>query len=150
MIRPAIVSDAERILALAKQELGYEPELQQVIDRLASLDLDRECVLIAEEDGRAAGFVHVSAYESLLLPKCANLMGLAVDATYQGSGLGSQLLSAAEAWAVSHGMASMRVNSGESREEAHRFYRSMGYTPVKKQVKFVKTLDATGAGSVSK
>lgn len=148
MIRPSNPSDAEGILAMAKQELGYEPELQQVIDRLASLDPDRECVLIAEEDGRAAGFVHVSAYESLLLPKCANLMGLAVADKYRGRGLGSQLLAAAEDWAVSHGMTSMRVNSGESREDAHRFYEGMGYKLVKKQVKLMKELDSGSVRSV--
>ena len=46
----------------------------------------------------------------------------------------------AEEWARKNGACSMRLNSGESRKQAHEFYCAQGYTDDKKQLRFIKEL----------
>lgn len=70
----------------------------------------------------------------------ANILGLAVKATYRNSGIGKKLIHAAEEWAVKNNIKAMRLNSGISRKVAHNFYRHLGYNFEKEQIRFEKLL----------
>lgn len=87
-----------------------------------------------------AGVIHVEKYNVLYFPTMANILGLAVAADFRRQGIGSALLKRAEEWARKNGAISMRLNSGESRKQAHEFYRAQGYTDDKKQLRFIKEL----------
>ena len=143
-IRQAAASDIPAMNELFRKDLGYEEcRLEIVKKQFAGLDNSREVVFVAEaedDDGHIAGVIHVEKYNVLYFPTMANILGLAVAADYRRQGIGSALLKRAEEWARENGACSMRLNSGESRKQAHEFYRAQGYTDDKKQLRFIKEL----------
>ena len=143
-IRQAAASDIPEMNELFRKDLGYaECRFEIVKKQFAGLDNSREAVFVAEaedDDGHIAGVIHVEKYNVLYFPTMANILGLAVAADYRRQGIGSALLKRAEKWARENGACSMRLNSGESRKQAHEFYRAQGYTDDKKQLRFIKEL----------
>ena len=143
-IRQAAASDIPEMNELFRKDLGYaECRFEIVKKQFAGLDNSREAVFVAEaedEEGCIAGVIHVEKYNVLYFPTMANILGLAVAADYRRQGIGSALLKRAEKWARENGACSMRLNSGESRKQAHEFYRAQGYTDDKKQLRFIKEL----------
>ena len=143
-IRQATVSDIPAMNELFRKDLGYEECTLEIVEKqFAGLDNSREAVFIAEADsGRIAGVIHVEKYNVLYFPTMANILGIAVAADFRRQGIGSALLKRAEEWARENGAFSMRLNSGESRKQAHEFYRAQGYTDDKKQLRFIKAFSA--------
>lgn len=64
---------------------------------------------------------------------------VAEDAKRQG--IGSLLIKEAEQWAAQHGIHFIRLNSGGTRADAHKFYRNLGFDNEKEQMRFIKTID---------
>ena len=152
-IRQATTSDIPAMNELFRKDLGYEECTVEIVEKqFAGLDNSREAVFLAETEctgahndtpdsrSRIAGVIHVEKYNVLYFPTMANILGLAVAADYRRQGIGSALLRRAEEWAHENGAYSMRLNSGESRKQAHDFYRAQGYTDDKKQLRFIKEL----------
>ena len=140
MIREARRSDSRAIQALCTSDLGYPCGEELVAQRIAGLDKERECVLVAEAEGAVVGFVHVERYDTLYHPSMANILGLAVSGPFRRRGTGARLMLAAEAWAKSRGIGELRLNSGGSRKEAPAFYRKLGFDSEKTQLRFLKKL----------
>ncbi len=159
-IRQATTSDIPAMKELFRKDLGYaDCSLEIVEKQFAGLDNSREVVFVAEaedentgahggsydvtSDARLspiAGVIHVEKYNVLYFPTMANILGIAVAADFRRQGIGSALLKRAEEWALENGASSMRLNSGESRKQAHEFYRAQGYIDDKKQLRFIKEL----------
>jgi len=141
-IRQATAIDIPAMKELFRKDLGYaDCSLEIVEKQFAGLNNSREAVFVAEADsGRIAGVIHVEKYNVLYFPTMANILGLAVAADFRRQGIGSALLKRAEEWARENGASSMRLNSGESRKQAHEFYRAQGYIDDKKQLRFIKEL----------
>ena len=143
-IRQATTSDIPAMNELFRKDLGYaECTLEIVEKQFAGLDNSREAVFVAEaedDSSHIAGVIHVEKYNVLYFPTMANILGIAVSADFRRQGIGSALLKRAEEWARENGASSMRLNSGESRKQAHEFYRAQGYIDDKKQLRFIKKL----------
>lgn len=143
-IRQATTSDIPAMNELFRKDLGYaECTLEIVENQFAGLDNSREAVFVAEaedDSSHIAGVIHVEKYNVLYFPTMANILGIAVSADFRRQGIGSALLKRAEEWARENGASNMRLNSGESRKQAHEFYRAQGYTDDKKQLRFIKEL----------
>ena len=143
-IRQATTSDIPAMNELFRKDLGYaECRLEIVEKQFTGLDNSREAVFVAEagdEEGCIAGVIHVEKYNVLYFPTMANILGIAVSADFRRQGIGSALLKRGEEWARENGASSMRLNSGESRKQAHEFYRAQGYIDDKKQLRFIKEL----------
>ena len=143
-IRQATASDIPAMNELFRKDLGYEDCTLEIVEKqFTGLDNSREAVFVAEvgdDSGHIAGVIHVEKYNVLYFPTMANILGLAVAADFRRQGIGSALLKQAEEWARENGASSMRLNSGESRKQAHEFYRTQGYTDNKKQLRFIKDL----------
>ena len=152
-IRQATTSDIPAMNELFRKYLGYEECTVEIVEKqFAGLDNSREAVFLAEAEctgahygtpdnsPRIAGVIHVEKYNVLYFPTMANILGLAVAADYRRQGIGSALLKRAEEWAHENEACSMRLNSGESRLQAHDFYRAQGYTDDKKQLRFIKKI----------
>ena len=143
-IRQATASDIPAMNELFRKDLGYEECTPEIVEKqFAGLDNSREAVFVAvagDEEGRIAGVIHVEKSNVLYFPTMANILGLAVAADFRRQGIGSALLKRAEEWARENGVCSMRLNSGESRKQAHEFYRAQGYIDDKKQLRFIKEL----------
>ena len=154
-IRQATASDIPAMNELFCKDLGYEECTLEIVEKqFAGLDNSREAVFIAEAEdsdvtddvspdnrpSHIAGVIHVEKYNILYFPTMANILGLAVAADFRRQGIGSALLKRAEEWARENGASNMRLNSGESRIQAHDFYRAQGYIDDKKQLRFIKEL----------
>lgn len=140
MIREAKITDSKEIKEISTNDLGYFCDEELVRLRLSRLDNNRECVFVAEVEGQVAGFIHVEKYDLLYYKSMANILGLAVSSKFRRMGIGQKLMSATENWAKEREIDMIRLNSGEVRKEAHMFYRSLGFSDEKEQLRFVKKL----------
>jgi GNAT superfamily N-acetyltransferase len=134
-------ADAPHVADLTTQ-LGYPTDAGEARDRLASLEQrpDDHAALVAEEAGRVVAWVHVELERSLASGTSANIGGLVVDEAHRSSGVGAELLAAAEHWASDRGVDRMVVRSRVARERAHRFYEREGYAIMKTSHIFEKRL----------
>ena len=138
-IREAVISDAEAIYILNRDELGYDYPLEQTKEKLANLLSSKtDKIFAAAVGGRVIGYIHASDYDVIYAPHMKNIMGIAVAEEYRYNGIGSALLRAVEAWAKEAGACGVRLCSGESRTGAHEFYRHCGYSCEKRQLNFKK------------
>lgn len=133
-IREAILSDVTALADLATQ-LGYPCTHGQMAVRMEILSgRSGNGVLVAENEGRVVGWLHVSGMYFLESAAFAEVLGLIVDKEHRGQGIGKQLLDGAVRWAAEHGYDKLRVRSNLIREDAHRFYEREGFRRVKTQV----------------
>lgn len=140
MIRAVSIDDTNEICAICGEELGYPCDLSLVMDKIKNIDVNREAVYVALVDEIVVGFIHVERYDILYFETMANILGLAVKATYRRNGIGKKLVHAAEEGATQNKIKAMRLNSGISRNIAHDFYRHLGYDSENKQIRFEKRL----------
>jgi GNAT superfamily N-acetyltransferase len=146
MVRAAREADAPGVAELSGQ-LGYPSTLEQARIRLAGLVADTDhAVFVAElPEAPLAGWVHVFLYLVLEADLRAEIGGLVVDAACRRRGVGRALMRRAEEWAAQKGCATVTLRSNVIREEAHAFYRSLGYSVTKTQHAFRKTMGAPGS-----
>lgn len=139
-VRLAELADAKRLQSLSGL-LGYPYPLEKLTVNLATSLADvKHLILVAEHDGLVLGYCHAEYYEPLYADKLLNVLGLVVDASYQGQGIGSALLDAIASYALEKGILAIRLNSGEDRGAAHCFYEKNGYISNKQQKNFIKRL----------
>jgi len=144
IIRTATLGDASAVAALVTQ-LGYVAAPLEVSDRLARLLVrPAQRFIVAEDEGRLRGWVHVEVADTIDSGPYAHIAGLVVDRSHRRQGIGAALMAEAEAWAREHGCPVVRLRSSAPRTAAHRFYEGLGYVNVKTQFSFVKALDARG------
>jgi GNAT superfamily N-acetyltransferase len=144
-IRPPRRHDVP-VLAELSGQLGYPAtaaDLERRLDAVTSND--HAAVLVAADAiDRPIGWVHVELKRTLVAPLTAQIMGLVVDAEARDSGVGRELLHAAEEWAAGRGCAHVVVGTRITRERAHRFYVREGYTLAKTSHFFEKALRQDG------
>ena len=139
-IRKAEKKDAEIIYQCNVEGLGYDFPFVDTVRRVHTI-LDEHCdgcFLVAEVDGKVAGYIHTSKYECTYMESYEDIKELALLPNYQGFGIGRLLLEAAEEWAKSKGAKGIRLISGMSRTGAHEFYLKCGYTHRKDHKNFIK------------
>jgi GNAT superfamily N-acetyltransferase len=145
-IRAARAEDDAAAMVGLNGQLGYpteEPELRRRLE--AALASDRHRVLVAvDADDRPIAWVHVAVELLLEASDVAIIRGLVVDEAHRSSGIGAELLRAAEAWARDQGCRRMTVRSRVARERAHRFYEREGYVLEKTSHVFRKPLVIEG------
>src|SRR5947207_1778180 len=131
IVRSAEERDLPSIAELSGQ-LGYVTSVQRIGERFREVvDAPAHAVLVAEKDGRCAGWIHVCVVPSLESDKLAEIRGLVVSESLRGSGVGTELINAAEEWAVAHSMARIRVRTNMKRLRTHQFYARRGYSLAK-------------------
>jgi GNAT superfamily N-acetyltransferase len=142
-IRVARISDAEGISILTSQ-LGYEVDVPTVVGRLSRILLRADQrFMVAEFDDQLGGWVHAVISEYIEGGRFVGIGGLVVDKNHRGKGLGRELMEHAELWAKGQGCSIVRLSSSSSRTNSHGFYEHLGYTNLKTQYLFIKSLDAT-------
>jgi GNAT superfamily N-acetyltransferase len=121
-------------------ELGYPAEPNQIERRLASLPAEDD-VWVATIDGVVVGWVHCSLRRSLVVEPGIEVLGNVVGRRWRGRGVGRALMAMAEQSATDRGVSAVRLRSGSQREEAHQFYRAIGYREQKTQRVFIRELE---------
>ena len=139
-IRHAKAEDVKAIAAISR-EFGYEPTEEEVSVSLRDL-LSRtdHVVLVAEDDGAVIAWGHGRINRHIEIAQHAELVSLVVTRGSRSQGVGAEIVRAVEQWAREQGERSLRVRSSVVRERAHKFYLREGYTELKQQKTFAKTL----------
>ncbi|HEM5324420.1 TPA: GNAT family N-acetyltransferase [Streptococcus suis] len=141
MIRSIEYADLSAIREINAQALGYDVPLEQTeIQFERCSETNGHTILVFEDDesGQVSGYIHAQIYESLYSDTGLNILGLAVLPGHQGQGIGASLLKAVEQIAQNEGYHFIRLNSAESRLQAHLFYEKNGYHSDKMQKRFIK------------
>ncbi|MGM5692501.1 GNAT family N-acetyltransferase [Streptococcus suis] len=141
MIRNIEYADLSAIREINAQALGYDVPLEQTeIQFERCSETNGHTILVFEDDetGQVSGYIHAQVYESLYSDTGLNILGLAVLPSHQGQGIGASLLKAVEQIAQKEGYHFIRLNSAESRLQAHLFYEKNGYHSDKMQKRFIK------------
>jgi GNAT superfamily N-acetyltransferase len=127
-VRDARAADAPEIARLLGQ-LGYPATAAEVGERLAYWFGDPYSkVLVAVSAGGLAGSLSVHAIPYLeRTGRMARIESLVVDAGFRGAGVGRLLVSAGEDLARHWGCLTMEVTSSRRRDDAHAFYKRLGY-----------------------
>jgi GNAT superfamily N-acetyltransferase len=141
IIRSARSEDAAALAPLASQ-LGYPSTTEDIASRLALILHDpAQLVAVAEVSGQVVGWIHAALYLTLESGAAVELRGLVVDEKHRGTGLGRALTERVEEWTRERGARIVRLRSNIIRNGAHAFYQHLGYSVVKTQHAFRKTLD---------
>jgi GNAT superfamily N-acetyltransferase len=140
-VREARLSDADELADLTIQ-LGYAVDVPAVQRRLTGL-LQRtdQRFIVADVEGHVAGWLHAAISESVEADPYVAIVGLVVDRGHRRHGIGRRLLAKAEKWAREQRCTVVRLRSSAARTAAHRFYEHVGYTNIKTQYAFAKSVD---------
>jgi GNAT superfamily N-acetyltransferase len=140
-VRLAEPEDAAQVARLCHQ-LGYPVTTQQARERILHIQGEAGHVLYVAElnDGRLAGWVHAHVHLPVVTALRAEIGGIVVDESRRGCGIGRLLMCHVEAWARSHGCKAVYLRSNIVREDAHAFYKEIGYDKIKTSLTFRKLL----------
>ncbi|SDQ27242.1 GNAT family N-acetyltransferase [Carnobacterium viridans] len=141
-VRDMQLIDAEAINLLNTESLGYDISIEITKKQMEKLLINpnHHIFYIAEEEELVVGYVHAELYETLYSEPMLNVLALAVNQTYQKKGIGKQLMQKIEQAASERDLVGVRLNSGETRTGAHKFYESIGYSSDKNQKRFLKII----------
>jgi GNAT superfamily N-acetyltransferase len=138
MIRLARDEDADALARLAG-ELGYPSTADAIRERMALLP-PKDAVFVAEQDGDVVGWLHAGIMFSLESGAFAQIAGLVVTESRRSSGIGAELVRAAEQWAREWKMNRVRVRTNVNRTRTHVFYERCGFTHAKTSRVYEKSL----------
>jgi GNAT superfamily N-acetyltransferase len=143
-IREAEPRDAAALASLFA-ELGYPTSTQEISARLAEAG---SIALVAVLDDRVVGVITTNVMPVLHRPRpVGRISSLVVAQDSRGAGVGRGLVAHAEELLASRGCGLVEITSNMRREQAHEFYKSLGYEAT--SYRFKKELDATPAASTS-
>ena len=140
-IRSAIPDDAEAIARLSG-ELGYPTTAPDARRRLFDIKTStNHAVMVAEdESGTVVGWIHVFRSRRLGGEPFAELGGLVVTESLRGHGIGRRLVAEAEEWAEKREIATLRIRTRTTRNDARLFYEDLDFVLTKTQVVFERQL----------
>ncbi len=139
-IREAVVADASSIAEISISSLGYQCDSSLVERRRKEMYPDTQKVYVAVENNVVVGFVHIELYQLLYQKDLVNVLGLAVREDMQRKGCGKKLMHYAENWAQNMNCDAVRLNSEMQRNDAHAFFKALGYENTKAQKRFVNRI----------
>jgi GNAT superfamily N-acetyltransferase len=126
-IRSMAESDLEAA-RLLMQQLGYDLEPAEIRYRFLSvMSADNHALLVGELEGRLVGLIHVYARPALDKPPEAVVQALVVASDGRRGGIGKAMMASAESWAHARGFHSVALASHIARDDAHAFYKALGY-----------------------
>jgi ribosomal protein S18 acetylase RimI-like enzyme len=143
MVRAATAEDLDQVCLLAEEiaelhsehepEVFAPPDVQR--DRafwLAAIEQLDGTVLVAEQRGKVVGFVTAripaAVMASFLRERVVCRIGsIVVSRQHRREGIGTSLIRAIEAWAVTRSAVEITLAVFSFNEEAIRFYATLGY-----------------------
>jgi predicted N-acetyltransferase YhbS len=131
VIREFSFIDIEAITELMS-DLAHTASKEQMQKRLEKISSNpMYCTFVAEREGKVVGMVglrQLYSYEGD--NPVVQISALVTKTEYRGLGIGKELIKQAEKWAREKGANVIVLTSGNrpEREEAHQFYKHLGYT----------------------
>ena len=134
-------SDLKYIRDMLELDLGYGVSLNELEKRISEmLSCENYKIFVACNGERVIGFVGMVSFIAFEVQnKAAKIIALAVSQKYRNNGIGTNLLNSVESYCKNNGVSVISLNSGLSRENAHKFYESKGYS--KKSFGFIKKIN---------
>jgi GNAT superfamily N-acetyltransferase len=128
LIRDAELGDAAELAALMR-ELGYETEDVEMETRLKSiLSNPAYKTFVAIVDGCVCGMVGTVTYPSYEHnDPGGRILALVTSSPARRRGIGRALVATAEKDFAQRGIRRIALNTQLTREDAHKFYGSLGY-----------------------
>jgi ribosomal protein S18 acetylase RimI-like enzyme len=128
IIRYAQPGDAAA-LAQLMCELGYETTKSEMQRRLQRIATDERCrTFVAVCDGNVCGMIGTLTYPSIEHnDPSGRIVALVILRTMRRRGIGRALLATAEKDFAQRGIRRIGLNTQLARENAHKFYESLGY-----------------------
>ncbi|CAK1227260.1 GNAT family N-acetyltransferase [Fructobacillus evanidus] len=143
-IREATLLDLAALHTLNTNELGYDYPIEKAKNQLLQLLEDQRHHLLAVAENsqhEILGYLHAEVYQEIYADSALNILALAVNQSAQGQGIGTALIEWLEEAGKNRKIRIIRLNSGANRQDAHAFYRHLGFEEVKTQKKFVLVSD---------
>jgi len=133
-LRRACLEDATA-MALLSAQLGYPATDVEMHGRLTTVltEAARHAVYVTTNSRGLTGWIHVMRLDRLEAPAHGEIAALVVDDALRGHGIGTQLVAASIEWARAQRLARLTVRARVEREDAHRFYRRIGFCMEKTQ-----------------
>jgi len=142
IIRELMLKDSDGIHRLNTDEMGYEFSLDETKEKLLKLiNSVSDKIFVAVIGDEVIGYVHANDYDLIYAPHMKNIMGIAVAEKYKRNGIGKALLSEVEMWAKETNANGVRLVSGATRTNAHKFYHNCGYSGDKAQINMSKMFE---------
>lgn len=138
-IRACAPEDATAVSTLLK-ELGYKVSASQAAERVQQLGgTGSDPAFLAVADGRVVGVIalHICRMLQYAAP-VMRVTALVVESRARRRGIGKLLMAHAEGLSAAAGCEMVELTSAVGREDAHAFYRSIGYEA--NSLRFRKTL----------
>jgi len=118
----------------------FEGRLAGSVDGSLDAARDRRTLLVAELDGRPAGFTFLEPAVDYFTGQADGHIGMvAVAETAEGKGVGAALMRAAEDWARRNGYPRLHLNVFAGNDRARRVYERTGYEI--ETIRYVKKLE---------
>lgn len=132
-VREVIPDDAEELARLSIQ-LGYHASVSQTENRLRLILANKDnCLFAATIAKKIIGWIHGSQTFRLESEPFIEIGGMVVDEKYRRKGIGQQLVEKVECWSRERSIRKIRVRCNTKRDDAHNFYRSIGFNEIKEQ-----------------
>ena len=127
-IRAAEVNDAEA-LAQLMCELGYETTKSEMQMRVELITTDERCrTFVAVCDDKVCGMIGTVTYPSYEHnDPSGRILALVILSAMRRRGIGRALIVTAEKDFAQRGITRIALNTRLAREDAHKFYESLGY-----------------------
>ena len=127
-IRDAQLNDAPE-LAMLMCELGYETDRIEMETRLALILSNPACkTFVAITDGRVCGMIGTVTYPSYEhSDPSGRILALVTSSATRRRGIGRALVATAERDFAQRGIRRVALSTQLTRENAHKFYDSLGY-----------------------
>jgi GNAT superfamily N-acetyltransferase len=140
VVRRAKATDAAGVAELSGI-LGYPVDRETMQPRLERLEgREEHVVFVADIRGKVVGWIHGAEHEFLVAGRVGEICGLVVAEGQRTSGVGRRLVEAVEQWARGRGLDQVSVRSNVARTESHPFYEKVGYSRLKTQHAYRKSL----------
>ncbi|MGN7703476.1 N-acetyltransferase family protein [Cellulosimicrobium sp. 22601] len=134
VFRTAVAADLPRVVeliaddAIARDRTGdVGPEHEAAF---AAIDADpNNALVVVERDGEVVGTMQLTVVPGISRHGASRLLveAVRVDRRLRGQGVGRAMMAWAHAWGRDRGCALAQLTSDKQRDDAHRFYRSLGY-----------------------
>jgi GNAT superfamily N-acetyltransferase len=138
-IRRMAGTDAEVVATLAS-ELGYPNEAEAIRARVQAIGEPDLLLVAVDASDKTVGFIQAHRLCIIEVGFRVEILGLVVASAARRSGIGRRLIAEVERWATNIGAEAVSVRSNTKRTEAHIFYPAMGYTKIKTQAVYEKTV----------
>ena len=127
-IRAGELNDAAT-LAQLMCELGYETTISAMQMRLQRIATDERLrTFVAVCDGKVCGMISTLIYPSIEHNDLSGrIVALVILKTMRRRGIGRALIATAEKDFAQRGIRRVALNTRLTREDAHKFYESLGY-----------------------